>query len=202
MDQKRHQTEDQDQSSQDAQASPSDQKSQQDKEAHAATPGEEKTEDQQDERLADERIQELEEKAQSYYDKYLRLNAEFDNFRRRTNKEKYEIIQQASKELVEELLPVLDDFERALGTIKDAQSEHPAFNGVELIYSKFRKILERRGLVEIEAQDQPFDPEYHEAMTKVQAPSPEQKGFVIDVIEKGYKLNDKIIRHAKVVVGE
>lgn len=164
--------------------------------------GEEKPEDSRDERVADEKVKALEDQAQAYYDKYLRLNAEFDNFRRRTNKEKYDIIQQASKELVQELLPVLDDFERALGTIKDAQSEHPAFNGVELIYSKFRKIMERRGLEEIEARDQEFDPEFHEAMTKVPASSPEQKGKVIDVIEKGYKLNDKIIRHAKVVVGE
>lgn len=164
--------------------------------------GEEKAQDSRDERVADEKLRELEDQAQAYYDKYLRLNAEFDNFRRRTNKEKYDIIQQASKELVQELLPVLDDFERALGTIKEAQANHPAFNGVELIYAKFRKVLEQRGLQEIEAQDIEFDPEYHEAMTKVQAPSSEQKGKVIDVIEKGYKLNDKIIRHAKVVVGE
>lgn len=166
---------------------------------HEATSGQTQ---EQDPRIGDERNQQVEQQAREYYDKYMRLHAEFDNFRRRTQKEKYDIIQQASKELVEELLPILDDFERALDTIKEAQAEHPAFNGVELIYHKFWKTLEKRGLKPIEARGEAFDPEYHEALSQTPAPTPDQKGKVVDVIEKGYQLNDKIIRHAKVVVGQ
>ncbi|MEX0968227.1 MAG: nucleotide exchange factor GrpE [Bacteroidia bacterium] len=136
-----------------------------------------------------------------YYDKFIRLYSDFENFRRRTLKEKAELITNANASLVAELLPVLDDLERALDSMKLAENED-VLTGVELIYNKLKRTLVSKGLKEMEAIGEPFDPDMHEALTKIQAPNDEMKGKVVDQVEKGYLLNDKIIRHAKVIVGQ
>ncbi|WP_207432363.1 nucleotide exchange factor GrpE [Sabulibacter ruber] len=134
-------------------------------------------------------------------DKYLRLHAEFDNFRRRTSKERLELFKTANQELMVALLPVLDDFERAQAAIKDAQDVTAVREGVELVFGKLQSILTQKGLKPMEAVGQPFDAEVHEAITQIPAPSEEMKGKVIDQVEKGYYLNDKVVRFAKVVIG-
>ncbi len=133
-------------------------------------------------------------------DKYLRLYAEFDNFRRRTTKERMELLQTAGKEVVVSLLPVLDDFERALKAMETATDVIPVKEGVALVQNKLKHILTAKGLKEMSTKGQPFDAEIHEAITNIPA-GDEQKGKVVDELEKGYFLNDKVIRFAKVVVG-
>lgn len=135
-------------------------------------------------------------------DKYLRLYSEFENFRRRTAKEKLDIINTASRELMVDLLPVLDDFERALKSLNDNNADKGAIEGMELISNKFQKTLENKGLkvVEVTAGDE-FNDEFHEAITQIPAPSEDLAGKIVDVVEKGYFLNDKVIRFAKVVTG-
>ena len=133
-------------------------------------------------------------------DKYLRIYAEFDNYRKRTNKERQEIIKLAAKDSLGALLPAVDDFSRAIRLAGDSEEKIP--EGVILIYNKLFKALEQQGIKEMETTGQDFDPELHEALTKIPAPTEELKGKVIDTIEKGYYLNDKIIRYAKVVIGE
>ena len=135
-------------------------------------------------------------------DKYLRLYSDFENFRRRSAKERIELIQQANKDLLFNVLPVFDDFERALGSMEKATDINAVKEGVMLIFNKFRNVLQQSGLKEIEAVGQPFDAELHDALTKIPAPSADMKGKVVDEIQKGYTLHDKIVRHAKVVVGE
>lgn len=137
----------------------------------------------------------------AYYDKYIRLYADFENYKRRTARERVEMMGQASAELVKELLPVMDDFERALEAL-EKEGDEEAFKGVDLIYQKMKRTLEQKGLKPMDAEGQEFDPEHHEALTKVQAPSKDMKGKVIHEVEKGYYLNDRIIRHAKVIVGQ
>jgi molecular chaperone GrpE len=132
-------------------------------------------------------------------DKYLRLYSEFENFRRRTAKEKLELIQSANEKLVNAFLPIIDDFERAEKAFKGSESKE--MEGFLLIYTKFKKILEQAGIKVMEAKDTAFDPDFHEAITQVPAPSEKLKGKVIEVVEQGYLLNDKVIRFAKVVVG-
>lgn len=134
-------------------------------------------------------------------EKYLRLYSEFENFRRRTTKEKLEMIQNASKDLVVDLLPLVDDFERALKAMKSSGNE-AAVEGMELIYKKMLHTLEKRGLKAMVSAGEVFDTELHEAVTQFDAPSEDLKGKVIDELEKGYYLNDKVIRFAKVVVGK
>lgn len=134
-------------------------------------------------------------------DKYTRLYAEFDNFRRRTSKERIELIGQASKDTLVSLLPTLDDFERAMASMEKAQDIEAVKEGVALVYNKFLKTLEQKGLKPMDAQGQPFDAELHEAITQIPAPSEDLKGKVVDVVEKGYYLQDKPIRYAKVVIG-
>ena len=134
-------------------------------------------------------------------DKYLRLYAEFDNFRRRTIKEREEARKMEGKDLMVSLLPVLDDFERALRSMEDATDVKPVKEGVELIQNKLKNTLKQKGLAEMESIGNPFDAELHEAITNIPAPSEEWKGKVIDEAEKGYYLNDKVVRFAKVVVG-
>lgn len=136
------------------------------------------------------------------HDKYLRLNAEFDNFRRRTNKEKADLILYGNKDMLLNILPVYDDFTRALELSSKAEDKESVIQGMELIFTKFKQILEKSGLKEIEAKGKDFDSELHDAITTIPAQSVEMKGKVIDEIQKGYMLNDKILRHAKVVVGE
>jgi molecular chaperone GrpE len=154
----------------------------------------------------DEKMALLEEEAREWNDKYLRLYSEFDNYRKRTAKEKMEFTKMATESLVKELLPVLDDFDRALANIPaEAEDEHTKelYNGVSLIHQKFFNILKKKELQEIEIDGgSDFDLNFQEAIAAIPAPSEELKGKVIDVVEKGYMLGDAIIRFSKVVVGQ
>lgn len=134
-------------------------------------------------------------------DKYLRLFAEFDNYKRRTQKERVELLQTAGKDVVVSLLPVLDDFERALKATENATEVSAIREGVMLVQTKLKSILGQKGLKEVESLNTLFDTDMHEAITKIPAPSDDLKGKVVDELEKGYTLNDKVIRFAKVVVG-
>lgn len=135
-------------------------------------------------------------------DKYLRLAAEFDNYRRRTLKEKMELSKSAGEDILVNILPVMDDFERGLGNIDQAKDIKAVKEGIHLIYNKFSEFLKQRGIKEIEAKEKEFDTDLHEAITKIPAPNNKLKGKVVDVVEKGYYLNEKIIRFSKVVIGE
>ena len=135
-------------------------------------------------------------------DSYLRLRAEFDNYRKRTLREKSDLIKSGGEGALIGLLPVIDDFERALDTMKKATDPKAVAEGVELIYSKFMDYLGRQGVKPIEAVGQPFGTEMFEAVAMIPAPDEAQKGRVIECVQTGYVLNDKVIRHAKVVVGE
>jgi molecular chaperone GrpE len=143
-----------------------------------------------------------EQESREWYDKYLRLSAEFDNYRKRTLKEKADNLRYANEDLLKDLLPIIDDFERGIDNIEKASDIEALRTGVMLIYNKFREFIKQNGLKEIEAREMPFNLDLHEAITAMPAPSEEMKGKVIDVIEKGYMLNDKVIRYAKVVLGE
>ena len=135
-------------------------------------------------------------------DKYLRLSAEFDNYRKRTMKEKAELILNGGEKSISSILPVIDDFERAIKTMETAKEVKAVKEGVELIYNKFMAVMAQNGVKVIETKDQPLDTDYHEAIAVIPAPSEEQKGKILDCVQTGYTLNDKVIRHAKVVVGE
>ena len=136
-------------------------------------------------------------------DKYLRLFAEFENYKKRTSKERIELFRTANQELMTVLLPILDDFERALTHIEDDKEAEELRKGVLLIYQKLVKTLEQKGLVKIEVKKgDAFDAEIHEAITQIPAPSKKLKGKIVDVVELGYKLGDKIIRFPKVVIGQ
>ena len=135
-------------------------------------------------------------------DIYLRLSAEFDNYRKRTMKEKAELILNGGEKSISSILPVIDDFERAIKTMETAKDVKAVKEGVELIYNKFMATLAQNGVKVIETKDQPLDTDYHEAIAVIPAPSEEQKGKILDCVQTGYTLNDKVIRHAKVVVGE
>lgn len=149
-----------------------------------------------------EQVKELESKFNDINDKYLRLYSEFDNYRKRTAKEKSEIIKTASENIIVSLLPIIDDFERATKAFQEKE-DVPAFKeGVELIFSKFMKTLTQKGLAPIDAIGTTFDTDLHEAITNIPAPSKKMKGKVVDDIEKGYTLNGKVIRFSKVVVGK
>jgi molecular chaperone GrpE len=134
-------------------------------------------------------------------DKYLRLYSDFENFRRRSAKEKIDFIKSANEEIIVALLPVLDDFERALNAHEKSNEESALSEGIKLVYNKFYKSLEQKGLKPIEAKGKAFDTEQHEAITQIPAPDESLKGKVVDEVEKGYYLNDKVIRFAKVVIG-
>jgi len=148
----------------------------------------------------DETNQDDENSLQSEKEKYLRLYSEFENFRRRTTKERLEWMQNASKDMIEAVLPVVDDMERALMALKSS-GDNTASEGMELIFKKLYGILERKGLKPMNAKGEDFNPDLHEAVTQFAAPSPDLVGKVIDEVEKGYFLNDKVLRFAKVVVG-
>ncbi|WP_379092933.1 nucleotide exchange factor GrpE [Pedobacter sp. UC225_65] len=134
-------------------------------------------------------------------DKYLRLFAEFDNYKRRTQKERIELLQTAGKDVVVSLLPVLDDFERALKATENTTEVSAIRDGIMLVQNKLKSILSQKGLKELESINTVFDTDIHEAITNIPAPSDDLKGKVVDELEKGYTLNDKVIRFAKVVVG-
>jgi molecular chaperone GrpE len=156
---------------------------------------------QEPENGAEKRIAELEEQVSTLNDKYLRLYSEFDNFRKRTQKERSELLLNAGADMLKSLLPVLDDFERAIRNNENVTDAAAVKEGMELIAQKFRGILTRTGLEPIDSNGKPFDVDLHEAITNIPAPSPELKGKVVDEVEKGYMLNGKILRFAKVVVG-
>ncbi len=159
----------------------------------------EETHDEQDNALMQE-IETLKAEIEEAKDKYLRLFAEFDNFKKRSVKERFELMKTAAQETITSLLPVLDDFDRAK---KSAESGAESFSeGVQLVYNKLFSTLEHKGLKAMESTGVDFDPEWHEAITDIPAPSEEMKGKIIDTIENGYTLNEKIIRSAKVVVAK
>jgi molecular chaperone GrpE len=168
-------------------------KSYQDEEAPEAE--EEEKEEQKKEPTAEEKLAELQ-------DRYLRLSAEFDNFRKRTLKEKIELQRSANENLLEAILPVVDDFDRAIQSVDEAQDIEAVKEGFKLISVKFHGFLNQQGIKEIEAFHKEFDTDLHEAITKIPAPSRKLKGKVVDVIQKGYFLNDKVLRFSKVVIGE
>ena len=143
----------------------------------------------------------LQQEVATLNDKYLRLFAEFDNYKRRTQKERVELLQTAGKDIIVSLLPVLDDFERAIKATELTTDVAPVKEGVVLIQSKLKGLLNQKGLSEIASLDTEFNTDLHEAITQIPSPSPKQKGKVLDELEKGYTLNDKVIRFAKVVVG-
>ena len=146
---------------------------------------------------AEEKVQELGEKLAEVNDKYLRIYSEYENYRKRTNAEKADLILNGGKDVIKAILPVLDDLERALSTMGEDDSHR---QGVQLILNKLQQILQQKGLKAIDAKGAKFDENLHEAVTQFPAAEESQKGTVIDVVEKGYFLNDKVLRYAKVVV--
>ncbi|WP_460190636.1 nucleotide exchange factor GrpE [Urechidicola sp. KH5] len=143
-----------------------------------------------------------EEQIKAEKDKFLRLFAEFENYKKRTSKERIELFKTANQELMTVLLPILDDFDRGLAEIKKAKDKE-LLKGMELINSKLKNTLTQKGLADVEAKaGDAFDAEIHEAITQIPAPSEDLKGKIVDVVEKGYKLGDKIIRYPKVVIGQ
>ncbi len=150
---------------------------------------------------AEKKLEEQTEKYNELNDKYLRLYSEFDNYRKRTNKERLDLLKSASQEVIVDMLPVLDDFDRALAAMDDQNVDDETKKGLELIHNKFLNILTQKGLEPMNSIGKEFNTDYNEAITNIPAPSEDMVGKVIDVIEKGYLLNGKIIRFAKVVVG-
>ncbi|MDB5261630.1 MAG: molecular chaperone GrpE [Adhaeribacter sp.] len=143
----------------------------------------------------------LEEELTEMKDKYLRLYSEFDNYKRRTSKERLDLLKTANQEMVVALLPVIDDFERARQSMQQAQDVTAVKEGVDLIFNKMFSILQQKGLKPMETVGEAFDADIHEAITQIPAPDESQKGKVIDEVEKGYYLHDKVVRFAKVVIG-
>jgi len=150
----------------------------------------------------EEEIIELKQQVGELKDKYLRVYAEFENFRKRSVREKLDMMKTAAQDTMSVLLPVLDDFDRAKKASDSPDSEEKLPEGIELLYHKIYNVLKNKGLEPMESNGETFDAELHEAITDIPAPTEEMKGKVIDTVEKGYKLKDKIIRHAKVVVGK
>ena len=150
----------------------------------------------------DEKVQQLENQLKESNDKYLRLVAEFDNFRKRNAKERIELIKSAGEDIIKSLLDVVDDSERAAKQLETSEDLALIKEGINLVFNKLKNTLQSKGLKAMESKEQDFDTELHEAITEIPAPSEELKGKVIDEVQKGYYLNDKIIRHAKVVVGK
>lgn len=147
-------------------------------------------------------LEKAQEEAAEWKDKYLRLVAEFDNFRKRTARERIELTQTAGKDIVVSLLDVLDDCDRAQKQLDSSTDVQAIREGVQLVFNKLRNTLQLKGLKQMESVGQPFDADLHEAITEIPAPRPEAAGKVIDQVQPGYYLNDKIIRFAKVVVGK
>ena len=151
---------------------------------------------------AQKKLEALQEKYDDLNDKYMRLYSEFDNYRKRTAKERIELQKNASREVILDILPVVDDLERAIQSFEEHHLSEEAKKGIELIYNKLTTILGQKGLKEIEAREKTFDTDFHEAITNIPAPSKAMKGKIVDVVQKGYTLNGKVIRYAKVVVGQ
>ena len=176
------------------------------REEHKAKGSKEKEEKTTDEQSAEEQpadeVGKLQNELDSLKDKYLRLSAEFDNYRKRTMKEKAELILNGGEKCISSILPIVDDFERALKNMETAEDVAAVKEGVELIYNKFMTVLGQNVVKPIETKEQPLNTDYHEAIAVIPAPAEELKGKVLDCVQTGYTLNDKVIRHAKVVVGE
>lgn len=147
-------------------------------------------------------VEKLQAQVDEMKDKYLRLSAEFDNYRKRTMKEKAELILNGGEKSISSILPIVDDFERALKNMETAEDVAAVREGVELIYNKFMTVLGQNGVKVIETKEQPLNTDFHEAIAVIPAPAEELKGKILDCVQTGYTLNDKVIRHAKVVVGE
>ncbi|MCB0804817.1 MAG: nucleotide exchange factor GrpE [Bacteroidales bacterium] len=144
----------------------------------------------------------LQQKLDEINDKYLRLYSEYDNYRKRTSKEKLDLVKTASSEVIKELLPVLDDMERAIKSSEEATECQSLKEGFILIHNKLRSTLEKKGLKVIESVGETFDTDFHEAITFIPAPSEDLKGKVVEEVEKGYLLNEKVIRYTKAVIGQ
>lgn len=155
----------------------------------------------EEEKLAQE-LEEANKVIEEQKDKYLRLSAEFDNYRKRTMKEKAELILNGAEKTISSILPIVDDFERALKNMETATDVAAVKEGVELIYNKFMSVLGQDGVKVIETKEKPLDTDFHEAIAVIPAPDKSLKGKILDCVQTGYTLNDKVIRHAKVVVGE
>ncbi len=155
----------------------------------------------EEEKLAKE-LEEANGVIEDQKDKYLRLSAEFDNYRKRTMKEKAELILNGGEKTISSILPIVDDFERALKNMETATDVAAVKEGVELIYNKFMSVLAQDGVKVIETKEKPLDTDFHEAVAVIPAPDKALKGKILDCVQTGYMLNDKVIRHAKVVVGE
>ena len=155
----------------------------------------------EEEKLAQE-LEKANEQIEEQKDKYLRLSAEIDKYRKRTMKEKAELILNGGEKSISSILPIVDDFERALKNMETATDVAAVKEGVELIYNKFMSVLGQNGVKVIETKEQPLDTDYHEAIAVIPAPNEALKGKILDCVQTGYILNDKVIRHAKVVVGE
>ena len=171
---------------------------QQEEAAQAEGPATEQTVEEQ---LAN-MLEEAQQMVREEKDKYLRLSAEFDNYRKRTLKEKAELIKNGGEKTLTAILPVLDDFERALKNMETSEETKAMKEGVELIFSKFQKILGQEGLQKIETEGQAFDTDFHEAIALIPAPTEDLKGKILDCVQTGYMLNEKVIRHAKVAVAQ
>lgn len=170
----------------------------QQEEATPEAPAEELTEE---EKLTKE-LEDAQSAIEEQKDKYLRLSAEFDNYRKRTLKEKAELIKNGAEKTLTAILPILDDFERALKNLEATEETKAMKEGVELIFTKFQKVLQQEGLQAIETEGKDFDVDFCEAIALVPAPSEDLKGKILDCVQTGYMLNDKVIRHAKVVVAQ
>ncbi len=165
------------------------------------TTQEETTELSLEEQLA-KQVKSLEEQLSTQKDKYLRLSAEYDNYRKRSLKEKTDLILNGGEKAFTSVLPILDDMERALETMEKAEDVAAVKEGVDLIYNKFVQTLSQQGVKSIDTKEMPLDTDLHEAIAMIPAPSEELKGKILDCVQQGYRLNEKVIRHAKVVVGE
>ena len=148
------------------------------------------------------KLKAVEQELQEQKEKYLRLSADFDNYRKRTMKEKIDLTKQAGEEIFARILPVLDNLERAMKSVEEAKDLEAVKEGMHLIHNMFKEYLGQQGVKEIDAMHQEFDTDVHDAVTKTPAPDKKLKGKVVDVIERGYFLNDKVLRYAKVVIGE
>lgn len=149
-----------------------------------------------------EELEEAKKTIEEDKDKYLRLSAEFDNYRKRTIKEKADLILNGGEKVIKSILPIIDDMERALINLEKVEELKPAKEGIELIYNKFIKALESQGVKKIETDEKDFNTDFFEAIAMIPAPSEDKKGKVLDCVQTGYTLNGKVIRHAKVAVGQ
>ncbi len=150
----------------------------------------------------EEELETIENEIIDLKDKHIRLQADFDNYRKRTLKERMELLKTAGESVLMGILPVIDDFDRAMQTLDMVGEDSHIVDGMKLIYSKFQEFLKQNGVKEIEAIGQSFNTDLHEAITTIPAPSKELKGKIVDVVQKGYYLNDKVIRFSKVIIGE